>query len=189
MYMALKIAANSTKRMRIISLLLVILILLAFSGFYIYSAFIQKQQDNTTDSTNKNQELNLKPATEDQKNTGNQIKSNNSSDTPPKPVNIPNSDKKSVQMNITAINQTDSLLQTRVLINAVDSNGQCKITITNSSNTIIEETVEIQSQATISTCKGFDIPMSKLSKGLWNIKIDYTSDNYTSSVTKEYTIE
>lgn len=187
--MALKIAINKTKRMRNISLFIVISILLAFLGFYIYSSFMQGQKDNSANSTNKNQELNLKPATEDQKNTGNQIKSNNSSDTPPKPVDIPNSDKKSVQMNITAINQTDSLLQTRVLINVVDSNGQCKITITNSSNIIIEETVEVQSQASISTCKGFDIPMSKLSKGLWNIKIDYTSDNYASSVTKEYTIE
>jgi len=187
--MALKIATNKAKRMRIISLFIVISILLAFSGFYIYSTFMQKRKDNNTNSTNKNQELNLKPATEDQKNTGNQIKSNKSNDTPPPPVDIPNSDKKSVQMSITAINQADSLLQIRTLINAVDSNGLCKITISNNSNVIIEETAEIQSQASISTCKGFDIPMSKLSKGSWNIKIDYASDNYTSSVTKEYTIE
>lgn len=187
--MALSIASNKTKRLRIISLSIIAFILLSVSGLYIYSTYIQNQKESNAGNINRNNEPNLKPATQEQKNAGNQIKSNNPSDTPPKPVDLPDSDKKSVQMSITAINQTDSLLQTRTLISAVDSNGTCKIIISNNSNITIEETAEVQSQASVSTCKGFDIPISKLSKGLWNIKIDYASDNYTSSTTKEYTIE
>lgn len=186
--MVLKVSKRNSKRNKLL-LLITILIILTIGLFFYLSYFRDTTKQKIENKKDNAQELNLNSATEEQKKTGDQIKSDKSSDTPPPPTEIDGSDKQNVQMNITSINKTESSLQIRTIISAVDNNGLCKLTMTNENKNKIEETVDVQPQASISTCKGFDLDLSKLNKGLWNIKIEYSSEKLTSSISKDYNIE
>lgn len=164
------------------------IIIIFIIGFYcLYTYIIKQKQPIQTNSNNSS--INLNPATEDQIKAGDQTKSNSNNDTPPSPTDLPNSDKKNIQMSITAISQNDQYLQIRSLINAVDDTGVCTLTISSASTDLIKETAETQQQAKISTCKGFDIPLSKLSKGSLSVSIEYVSNQFISSVKKNFIVE
>lgn len=152
--------------------------------------FIFQQKQSTQINNPNNTTTGSNPSTGDQINPGEQNKTKPSnSDTPPEPTEVVGSDKKSVKMSITAINQTDQYLQIRSLINAVDDTGVCTLTISSASTDLIKETAETQQQAKISTCKGFDIPLSKLSKGSLSVSIEYASNQFISSVKKNFIVE
>ena len=126
-------------------------------------------------------------ATEEQIKNGNGTKTGSNSDSPSEPTIIEGSDKKNVQLTISAVNQINQLLQIRIIVGAIESGGQCSLILTNGDNTI-KKTVGVQSQATTSTCMGFDIPLSELSSGTWSITVSYSSDNLTGVVNQDYRV-
>jgi hypothetical protein len=92
-----------------------------------------------------------------------------------------------VTASITAANQNGNVLQIRTLIEAVSSDGTCKLTLSKDevSHTYNAGT---QAQASASTCKGFDVPVSDLSAGTWKISIDINIKSKTAHLTKDITI-
>lgn len=151
-------------------------------------------------SSKANNSVNLEPATEDQKTTGSDIKKNTleqvnagkestGSDPSPAPQPVEGSSKKSVGMEISAANQTASMLQVRTFIQTVTSTGTCKLSVKNAQGTEFTATADTQALSSTSTCKGFDIPLDKLSPGVWNIVIDFSNDNLIASTSKEVTIK
>jgi len=144
--------------------------------------------------------VNLDPASTDQKTTGNDIKqstlnqvesgkANTGSDPSPSPQPVEGSDKKSVGMEITAANQTDSTLQVRTFIQTITSTGTCTIVMKNSQGMTYTNTVDTQALSSTTTCKGFDIPLSQLSSGAWTITINFSNDTLVASTSKEITIK
>lgn len=151
-------------------------------------------------SQNINESVNLDPATDDQKNTGNNIKQhsleqinsgkdNTGSDPSPAPQPVEGSDKKSVGMEISAANQNDSTLQIRTFIQTITSTGKCDLLMKNAQNMTYTANVDVQALSSTSTCKGFDVPVDQLSPGIWTVTINFSNDTLTASTSKEITIK
>lgn len=138
--------------------------------------------------------INLAPPTADQKKAGDAAKQNavqpaakstpSGSDQPPAPVPQTGTSKNRVNVTITAANQTSSSYQIRALIEAVADNGTCTLTLTSSGGQSIVRTAGVQPLSTTSTCKGFDVPLSDLSPGTWNLLLSYDSPTLAGSATK-----
>lgn len=173
----------------------VILLLLIASPFvYVYAfngSLFGWKKPHSSESNNiiqGNNNIDYGPATKEQQDAGKAIKSSGSGDTPPAPTVIPGSNKKNVQLTITSANKNGSVLQIRTLISAVENNGICTLTLSSIGKTTITKTADIQAMATVSTCKGFDIPISELSSGEWRILVEYSSNSLTGSSTQDVAI-
>jgi hypothetical protein len=142
--------------------------------------------------------INYSPPTSDEKAAGAATKSNTtststgksagSSDTPPAPTAIPGSDKKSVQVSVTASSQNNGLYQVRALIGALTNDGTCTLVLTQGSKTVTK-TAATQASATSSTCRGFDVPVSELAAGQWQLNLSVTSPSLIGSTTSTITVQ
>ena len=108
------------------------------------------------------------------------------SDQPVAPVPQPGG-KSKVEVAITAANQTDSMVQIRTLISAIDSQGSCTLTLTGPSGTV-KKISATQNFANTSTCQGFDISTSELSKGTWMATIIFESASLQGSAMQNITV-
>lgn len=85
---------------------------------------------------------------------------------------------------ITSKNKTSTTLQIRVLIDQILSGGTCKLTLTNkSTGTTVVKSADILASPSSSTCKGFDIALSELKSGTYDITIAITSESQTGTIT------
>lgn len=180
-----------SRKVLVVVTIAVITVLISFSLILIYiyglngSLFGWKSSQNTTDYSSTN----YGPATTEQKQAGVKTKSSTTSDTPPTLTKITGSDKKNTEVTISAINQNSSTLQIRVLISAVEDTGVCAITLTSTRQSAVTATANTQALASASTCKGFDIPLSKLAAGSWHILIEYSSPVLTGSTSQDMVIK
>jgi hypothetical protein len=134
---------------------------------------------------------------EQQKSAGDQTKSNAvdassgksaANDTPPTPQPIENSSKSNVGVTMTASAQNGSMYQMRFQIDAPTNEGTCTLTLTKGASTVTK-TATVQALAKISTCQGFDVPVSELSTGQWTVSLSYESDTLTGSTTSTITVQ
>jgi hypothetical protein len=143
--------------------------------------------------------INLDKPTDEQKQAGNDIKKANvdnesnkgsagNTDTPPAPTPSPSGGKSSVGVTITASAQSDGVFQLRTLVSAVVNTGTCTATFTKGQQTVTKQ-AGVQSLPSTSTCKGFDIPVSELSPGQWDIIVTYENDTLSGQATKTVTIQ
>jgi hypothetical protein len=183
---------KSNKKVFVIIATILALLLISLSAAYYFKV--------GPFSPNQNDSVNLDPATEDQKTTGNDIKQssldqinagkeNTGSDPSPAPQPVEGSDKKSVGMEITAANQTDTTLQVRTFIQTVTNNGSCNLSMTNTQGATYTAAAGVQALSSTTTCKGFDIPLSQLAPGVWTITIDFSNDSLIATISKEVTIK
>ncbi|MBR3115943.1 hypothetical protein IKF30_01825 [Candidatus Saccharibacteria bacterium] len=63
--------------------------------------------------------------------------------------------------------------------------GQCKLSLLNNATVAYEDTASIVSSASTATCDGFDVPVSKLSGGNYDIVIKIEASDKTGSITGE----
>ncbi len=96
--------------------------------------------------------------------------------------------KAMVPMTITAANQTSDMLQVRVLIQVVSSSGTCNLTMTKQNSPIVSKTAGVQALANSSTCKGFDIPLTALLPGTWQLTITFENQTSTGSASQSIVI-
>ncbi len=150
--------------------------------------------------SHKNNSINLAPPTSNQKAAGNNIKQSTlnqthsgkestSSDPSPAPQPVVGSDKKSVGMDITATNQTDTTLQIRTLIQTVTNSGTCSLSMKSTQGATYTASVGVQAQSSTTTCKGFDIPLTYLTSDTWTISITFSSNSLIASTSGEVTIK
>lgn len=99
-----------------------------------------------------------------------------------------NGAQSNVDLTITAANQNGSLLQIRTLIDSVTASGTCTLKITKGS-AVVTKTAAVQALASGSTCMGFDVPLSELSAGSWNINVLFDSTNAKGSATQSVNIQ
>lgn len=170
------------KNKKIISFGLVILLILA--GLAVYF-FVYKNNSNksATDLTTQqnNQGVKIK-----ENSVNNDMKSG--SEQPPSPIESPNSTKKTVEVSFTAVNQVDSYVMVRTLISVLTSNGTCTLNISHNGNIIDTLSSDVQPQANITTCKGFNISTSSLPKGTIKLELSFDSTEYTGQTTKEFEV-
>lgn len=75
----------------------------------------------------------------------------------------------------------------RVNINQFLSSGTCTLKFTGNGNTH-EESANIISAASTSTCEGFDIPLKALGQGTYTIEITLSSGGKVGTITSEVTL-
>lgn len=83
---------------------------------------------------------------------------------------------------ISAAAQNEGIVQIRALIGSVVGTGTCALTLSSGTNTVTRS-VGIQALPSSSTCQGFDIPVSELTPGVWDILITASYNSQTVSVT------
>lgn len=88
-----------------------------------------------------------------------------------------------IPMIITAANKNGSTLQVRTLVQELLSEGSCKISLDGPS--LIEQTAEVFTASSSTTCRGFDIDTSGLAPGSYLLTITITSGQRTGSASQE----
>lgn len=171
---------HNNKRIVVI-ILATLILLIGASAYYYISQSTQESLSSSQDSTN------LNPATDEEKQAGDQKKRENlsqadiSSNSAKNNVDSSTSSTPAVlSMRITASSQNDNVYQIRTLIEGVVGNGTCKATLTRGGQ-VVTKTAPTQALAQSSTCQGFDIPTSELSVGTWRVEISFSGDAATGS--------
>lgn len=177
-----------TKKIIIASSVVSLLALSAVTYVYAFNGNIFGWTNARQDTSNPNKTI------EAQKKAGEQIRQNSTttstdtksvtsgSDQPPSPQPVQGSTKKSVDLVFTA----DA--QIRSIIYVVSDTGTCTLTLTKTGSSTVTKTAQVQALSSSSTCRGFDIPVSELSKGQWNASIYFENTNYTASATKTISV-
>jgi hypothetical protein len=137
------------------------------------------------------------PATDEQKDTGDEIKKNNLETSKPNTESENSTQngsstngngKKTVDLIITASAQNGSTYQVRTLVGTVTSTGTCTLTLTRGAASVVK-TAGLQATANSSTCRGFDVPVSELYPGEWQLNISFENDQLTGSASKTIEIK
>lgn len=82
-----------------------------------------------------------------------------------------------------------SNLVLRTTINQTISSGTCSLALTNQNTSAsITRTANIAANPSSASCEGFNIPLSELSSGTWNIEVTVTSGNKTGILKDSVTI-
>lgn len=77
-------------------------------------------------------------------------------------------------ISITSVQKNVDMISVRTAIQEVTSSGECTLNVRNSSNNkTYSDTVGVQALASNSTCKGFNVPISELASGTWEITVTY----------------
>ena len=153
----------------------VLLYVLVFGGNFL--GWTTKTQTPDT----SNQPFNTQPPTDEQIKNGANTKDNTQT----------NSDKNKpgkLIVSLSAINQTSSLLQIRAITSTVSGAGSCSLTLTNGDK-VVTKTADLQALPSSSTCKGFDVAKSELSKGIWKITVDITIGTQSGTITDSVEIK
>lgn len=111
------------------------------------------------------------------------------SDPSPAPITPPNGGKSTVGVILSATNKTDSTLQVRAIIQNVTNTGECTLILKKQgTETIRTYKVGVQASSSTSTCKGFDIPLSELSTGTWELSLIFENDSLRGETSKDVII-
>ncbi|HRF28121.1 MAG TPA: hypothetical protein PL051_00560 [Candidatus Saccharibacteria bacterium] len=165
---------KSTSKRNIILIVLGAVLLIAL-GIAAYLYFTPKTATTEPDTTN------YAPPTSEETKQGQDIKKqiveedlskNEQADTP----------KKTFSQQITTAEKTDGTLYVRNEIAGVYQSGTCTLTLVNGSKTV-KKTAGVQALAKTSTCKGFNIPVSELSSGTWDLILSVTINDMTADDT------
>lgn len=186
----MKINKRKSSRKPIIVILLVILFLVGATVAYAYMQKIGPFEEKG---------YSTKPSTQEEKNAGTDIKKNSldqdstkgstGSDPSPDPTPDPNGGKPGVGVEITAANQNGEMINIRALIQTITSSGACSLSMTGPSGKTYSAAADVQALPSSSTCKGFDVPTSELSKGTWNIVVSFENSDVKGSASKEIEIK
>lgn len=177
--------SSSTKK-----LVAIILVTLVFAVIVTAVAYMLSRQRTpasnqpSTDQPTTTDTVNLDPPTTDQQTAADEQKKqslDNEQSTPP------NTSPLSVIISAANENSSTSMLQIRTLIDKITSTGQCTLTLQKSGQTITK-TATIQAGPSNSTCQGFDVALSELSSGTWQISVSVSSGDQSGSATSEVTI-
>ena len=126
-------------------------------------------------SPEKSSEEKPKEAEKEDSDDGKSIKQNEGSD--------PNASP-SLTGSLTSANKSGDNLVIRVNIDQYLSSGTCSLNLENN-GTLIEKSANILPTASTSSCEGFDVPLSELSSGTWNIIINLASGEKTGEIKGE----
>lgn len=173
---------HTTNNKKIIVIIIAAVVILGIGGTV--SAYYLLSQDQKTESTeapaieeyNRN-DVDLNESSNEQQQAGEDIKK----DSVDKDESQQNG---SLSVSFTAVNQSDNSLQVRANISSLTSNGTCELSLTGPNGTVVTKSSGVQALASNSTCQGFDIPLSELSKGSWTVKLKVTTNNVTGEVSQ-----
>lgn len=145
---------------------------------------VEKNQSTNTNKATENG-VNYNSPTSEQKQAGEAQKKT----TAPSTSNtVDNNNQKSLSVTITALSQNGGVVQIRGLIDVVSSVGTCTLTLAKGSDVVTKE-AGVQALPSESTCKGFDVPTSELSVGLWTATLGVHIGSDEGSASKSFAVK
>lgn len=189
----------STKSMRSprkkIALITVVIVAAILAGALVY-AYTAKRWPFPSSSSAADKGINYAPPTDAQSNATGSTKQNSSStettgsDPSPNPTPAANAGQKpSVNMTVTAANQSSGTLYIRMLIETISSTGTCTLSMTGPNSRTYNATSGVQAGPSTSTCQGFNVPVSSLVSGQWHAVINYADSSVQASASKDITVQ
>lgn len=170
------------KKIAIIGL---VVILIALGGAVAYAKiYTPNDTKEATDGGTPTSQTNLEPASDEQKQAGDDKKQSTADST----VDT-GTTPETLTVTITAFNQNGTQVQIRTLINEVSNAGSCTLTLENSDGTKITKSSDIQAQPSSSSCKGFDLTTDELTPGVWKATVNVSIGTLAGSSTKTLTIQ
>ena len=181
------------------------IILVVIIGGSLYAITKTSDEQHYDDTKKEINSVDYDAPTDEQKQSGATIKedanntepgkeSTSGSDQPPNPT--PQQGGKSIvevfktsPQNNTTYTKSDFIYM-RFSISTEVSTGLCTLTLSKVGVSSVTKTAPpFQSGPTTSTCKGFDIPASELSTGIWKINLVFENDSLYGSTTGNIAIE
>ena len=191
---------NNQNRKKVVILASLAVVALVVSGLLIYIyAF------NGTilgwSATKMSENVNYDPPSRDEVTAGQNEKNDTIADdskdsdnadlskTPQNSTNDTSTPTVATDITITSKNQYDNVLQVRTLISKVSNNGTCVVKLIRGTEIGYTTTASTQALANSSTCKGFDIPLSGVARGVWTLSVEFTEGTVKGSTSEEVTIQ
>lgn len=162
-------------------------VVLLLSGLA-YGYYTMRVNDRADESVNYN------PATEEEKQAGEELKKQIvespadkpiGSDPLPPPAEQQDGSKPIVGVNVVNAMRNGDSYRVQTFIQAVTNTGKCTLVVTDSSGKVYRATSDVQALPSSSTCKGFTIPVSELSAGVWKINLQFENESVRGSAEKE----
>ena len=151
-------------------------------GYGPFAKTTTNSSDTAAPSTNK---TDYNPPSAAQVTEGAKTKEAVAESTPTSPT-VPSS---TIGIVITSDGVNGDTYSIRTLIDTVTSNGTCSLSMKSASGKTYSESVRVQPLSSNSTCKGFNIPLTNLSRGeTWHIKLTLTSGDSQGSTEKDVTL-
>jgi flagellar basal body-associated protein FliL len=95
------------------------------------------------------------------------------------------SETEQIGVTITSAQEIDGTLRVRTFIDNITNQGTCEITLIHSNDkTEYTDRSGIQSLPNGATCKGFDIPVSKLKQGEWEVTVSVEAQGKNGKATR-----
>jgi len=178
----MKINTQSRNKKRTILLVVIILVITVIVTGSLIHVFVYKDElfknqptDNSTiDKTDNASDNDKKPK-------------NNSDEKPTDNQNHNDVQKETISGYITSKDVSGGTLILRTQINELLGSGTCNLRLTKG-HSVITRTAQVIDSASTSTCYGFDIPVSELSSGVWEIEVHITSGSEYGLIKDEVTI-
>lgn len=177
---------NKSKSKSPLKVIIVLAVILAaVAGAALVYAYTQHKSENIPGSAQSGVDYN--PPSDEQKAAGDQQKEEtiNQTDNGNQGSSGTGQD---IGVSFTALNQSGDQLQIRTLIDTVSSTGVCTLTLVKDGVTVTKQS-DIQAGPTSSTCKGFNVPLSELSPGSWQVTVQATIGSQKGSATQAYTVQ
>lgn len=155
---------------KILYILLPLLVFAVLGTAYFLSIHLRDPADN--------QGINYKAPSQDQVDAGSQIKRavvENNQNT---------GQNNNISVRITLVSVESDVVHIRNTIEGVHQEGMCKLILSKKGQTV-KKTADIQPLPQNSTCKGFDIPVSELSSGTWQVELNVMINNETTRATTD----
>jgi cytoskeletal protein RodZ len=190
---AMKNYTNRKRKKNRVWQTIIVLALVAFGGFLIWNYFIRPEKPTTPDNqavsnSDKDTTTKLDEATKPISDDNTQDEQNPKDDGKT-PIQY-DGDKPSAAQNFTGfitnknVNQSTNQLTIRLTIDQlVQPAGTCTLKLTSTtSSAIVTKTVPTIDNPSSSSCQGFDIPLSELSSGKWQINVQIKNNNKSGEI-------
>lgn len=101
-----------------------------------------------------------------------ETRTGNGSDPSPAPTPSDDGGKSTVGIILSSANKNEPNLQVRAIIQTVTASGECSLTLKNQASGVTKTyTADVQAMSSTTTCKGFDVPLSDLGSGTWDLTL------------------
>jgi cytoskeletal protein RodZ len=180
---------KSSKKILTVTLVVAILIAVGAGAYFLFSPKDEQNTKNSTGTTNSQSKSADSSTEETGKNTTNTDDADHEAEKNITPSyegeNTNTSQTLTGVINYAGV--TNGTLIIRTTVNQALSSGTCQLTLSSGSKTATRSS-NITQNPSSSTCEGFDIPISELGSGSWNITITITSGDRSGELKGNVTI-
>ena len=177
-----------------VAMIAVLLAITVLTGVILLARYGQTK-DTSPEAAPTSSRIDYTAPTDAQRQAGNDAKkdtieksrSTNSSKTPDSKSSTQSSGADGLTTQITAATTQEGVLYIRNEINGNYQSGTCTLILSKDGKTV-QKTSDVQSLPQSSTCKGFNIPVSELTRGTWHINLQVTVASGSAVATKDIEI-